>query len=479
MVGLFTGLPLMAKGSKLIVYWEPFALSFEVYDEQGDLVQEASSLIVEDKPTPQLFEEVKSQLLLKGIAETSLLIRQPTLKLSQFTSPKLKPKELRDFLKAKIKREWDDLSDFYWSYIPLKSESNHKESLQTFTLGKEFIDEFINFSKTINALPLRAFSTQSLAVYSGILSSNPKDNNIVLFDDENSIILVMISEGRPVLIREMPFSNFMDKEEEFQRLSKEIQRTWLYAKQQYKFFPNQMIFCGEDLYASRDILGGLIDEVTFFNETKQDWKQQLFQSSVIDTANLIPPKIQKVQRTLRLAQVISLTSIFLIALVLMWSVYHRGLLIDLESKIKQERIVENTKKMQTEIAAKQAIKDTISFLHQQHAMVNDKTNSPIPAWMMMYLSENIPDNLVIKNLKVIRDSLPNIWHLKIYGMAPRDPIQSAAILKAFDEQTQGDFGRLNLQINWKVSWLRNIKSGFSQDPNDLIKPFRLEGTLYE
>lgn len=479
MVGLLTGLPLMAKKSRALIYWEPFALSIEIYDDQGALSQEASTLIVEGKSTAQLFDEVTQGLHLKGVAETSLLIRQPSVKLTQFSTPQLSIKERREFLNAKIKREWDDLNDFYWSYVPLKQEKPSKESNQTFTIGKDFIDEFIRFSKSINALPLRAFTTQSLAIYSGVLNSNPKDKNIVLFDDENSIILVMISEGRPVLIREMPFSNFMEKAEEFKRLSKEIQRTWLYAKQQYKFFPNQMIFCGEDLYESKHILGELVDEVTLEKDTKQDWKQQLFQSSVIDPANLIPIKIQKVQRTLRLAQIFSISLLTLVTLAMMWSIYHRGILSGLNEKIKRENIKTEITEFQQAVKVKQAKKDTISQLHEQHQMVKEHTNSPIPAWLIMYLSENIPDNLVIKDLKVIRDSLPNVWQVKIYGMAPRDPIQSAELLKSFNDQTQSDFGRLNLKINWKVSWLKNIKTGLSQDPDDLIKPFRLEGTLFE
>lgn len=470
----------MAKRSRLLIYWEPYTISAEVYNDLSELIQSNSVLIVEGKTPQMVFEEVLKPLNTKGISESSLLIRQTNVKLSQFTIPLLKHKEKLAFLEQKIKREWEEEdSQFYWGHSKLRSETKSKESIQTFTLPRPFIDEFIRISKQIGALPLRAFTSHSLAINHTISKNNQNDNSIFLYDDESSIILVMIEKNQPVLIREMPFSSFLDKEEEFQRLSKEIQRTWLYAKQQYKFFPTKLEICGSDLYSHKDALTGLIDEVVVEEVEQQDWRHSLLNSAVIESSNLIPRRIQLIQRTIRIAHIWAIMMIVLLSIIFFWEIYNRGELSALKEKIAAENILEKNLNFEKEIAAKTILKDSIQSLLDQESLVQTQSNSPIPAWVLMYLSENIPNNLVLNNVKIERTKLPNVWNLTLRGFSPRNPIEAAEVLRSFDNQTQDDFGKLNLKIDWKVSWLKNLKSGRALDVDDLVKPFILEGVLQE
>lgn len=469
----------MSKRSKLLFYWEPYSLSVEQYDDNRKIIKSASTLLTEEKTPTMAFEELNSYLDGGVIEETSLLIRQTTVMLQQYTIPHLKGKEKNNYLEAKVRKDWEGSDPFYWSHVNLKSEANAKDSTQTFAMSRHFIDAFIKYSKQINALPLKAFTTQALAVNRSSLISQSTDKSILLFDDENSILLIMVDDNKPVLLREMSISAIMDRADEFDRLSKEIQRTWLYAKQQYKFFPTKLILSGSELYSHRQTLSSLIDEVIVEEDIVQDWKESLFESPIIHPANLIPQSIQKIKQTLHFLHIWTGLAIFFLSASIIWNLFNLGELSSLNDKIKSEHILGEISEFEEGIKRKQIRKDSLRSLRNQIQLIEKYSNRPVPAFLLMYMSENIPDDIVLTQLKVSRDTFPNKWNVSLYGNSPRNPIQAAELLKGFSSQTTSDLQRLNLSLDWKKPWLENLRRGQTLDKDVINKPFRLEGVLFE
>lgn len=469
----------MKKQQLLLVYWEPFALSAEVFDENGTIVQTNSVLISSEKKAPELFEELYQHLKLKEVIESSLLIRHTNLKLNQFTLPFLTPKEKRNFIKGHVKKEWNSSKEYHSSFYNLILPEGKKDSVFTFTLDSLYIDEFIRLSRKNNILPLKAIPTHALALFNSSVKTSPGEDNILIYDDDDALLVVLASNGKPVIIREMPYTSFLDRKEEFDRLSREIQRTWLYGKQQFKFSPKQIVFCGEELYENRDILCSLLDELSYKLDSKQNWVQDLQLSSVSESYNLIPIRIQQIQSTLRKALFTFIVSSLCFISMLIWNLYLHSVDFALADKIKVEKIVEKSTEILTKISNKQVVLESINKSKDQQTLVKTYSNQPIPAWLMIYFSEHIPDNLVLTDTKVIRDSLPGVWHIDIFGKSPRDPIEAAKLLAEFENNATEDFGRLNLKIAWKVSWLENLKFGHNSDLNSVNKPFHLSGVLQE
>jgi hypothetical protein len=127
--------------------------------------------------------------------------------------------------------------------------------------------------------------------------------------------------------------------------------------------------------------------------------------------NFISPELQKAPQRQVFAKVVAATAIFVLLASLSLSAYSHYQARQETSNIKL--LASQLDRLQTQRSELQRRNDKLDRDQQISQLVLDRRPSPVPVWFLGYLSEAVPNELVVTNLHIKQES--GLWKVHLAG----------------------------------------------------------------
>lgn len=234
---------------------------------------------------------------------------------------------------------------------------------------------------------------------------------IVAQTGENSTVLVGRSDGRVLLARVLS-GNWADS---FPRMLVDLKRTLLFVNQHEGLNVDNLWLFGpgaEEQVARVQEQVGLPTQLSPTPYTPDYWAVAALRLEPAHSQNLVPAELRQAPQRHVFARVVgTLTALVVLASGLFsWR---------LHGMYREER--QNLQQLQQEVARLQARHQELQRLHAEAAeqrafvdLVASNRPDPVPLWLLGYLGEALPPDLVVTNFQVQRDG--PFWHLQLAGL---------------------------------------------------------------
>ncbi|WP_456390167.1 hypothetical protein [Hydrogenimonas sp.] len=205
---------------------------------------------------------------------------------------------IRQLIRQKLDKEHPDIASDTFTFTPLSTDKEKKESIYRVFLIKD--PYFSKITKSLKRLHILSFVTFEEYAFANYIQRSVSDNAIAVYADEKKIIVLAIAESRIVFQRTIPISTESKKD----IVISEVEKTALYI-QQYKreYEYSQMILAGEiaEWVESAQRLSALsmlpvstilVPTETGFTEDER--YEYIFLSGALDLTkekNFLPPQI--------------------------------------------------------------------------------------------------------------------------------------------------------------------------------------------
>ncbi len=223
-------------------------------------------------------------------------------------------------------------------------------------------------------------------------------------------VLVGRSDGRVILSRVLS-GNWQDS---LPRLLVDLKRTMLFVNQQDGVNVESLWLFGPDAAektgAIQDQLG-IPTRVSPTPWSEDYWAIECVRLEDAHSQNFISPEQRKAPQRRVLATVLAVTTVavFLISALVSWKL----LAMAREEVRAVQRLEQEAARLQTRHQELQLLHADIARRRQIVELVADGRPAPVPAWVMGYLGEALPADLVVTNLSVQRDGAQ--WRVEISG----------------------------------------------------------------
>lgn len=325
---------------------------------------------------------------------------------------------------------------------------------------------------------------------------------IVAKTGENTEVLVGRSDGRVLLARVLS-GNWADS---FARMMVDLKRTLLFVNQHEGLNVDNLWLFGpgaEEQVEKVQEQAGLPTKVSPIPYTPDYWSVAALRLDPNHNQNLVAPELRQAPQRHVFAKVVgSITAaVVLVSAVLSWKLY---------GMYREER--QNVQRLEQEVARLQArhqeLQRRFAEADRQRGLVDlvvAGRPDPVPLWLLGYLGDAVPPDLVVTNFDVQRDG--PYWHLRLSGRPqPHGTIRDTVALESArtllsNQLANGPFhvrfdrpatnvasapsrtaagpkapaagGPTNL-----LNWLERLKTEQRADQTNLPAEFTLEGWIH-
>ena len=299
-------------------------------------------------------------------------------------------------------------------------------------LPKTLLNQFIHACRQ-NGLDLTSLVPVSAVLHQQLTLLPLNKGDVALLAAETggcTTVVVGRADGQLLLVRTL-LGNWNDNVE---RLAVDLKRTMSFITQQYDLTINTGVWMfGPGVEQQAPILQRFLEHPVVVSpvEFRPDyWTIEAVKLRPATTPNFIAPELQKAPQRRKFAVVVVIgTAVIVLASLVVAVLLHfaaqqvaanNGALRKRITELQSER--EDVEQRNAEIAGKQQlIKRTAEDRHP-----------PVPAWLLAYLSEAVPGNLVVTSLNVkwLNDSwalhLAGTFQASVPGSTPASPHPAAA-----------------------------------------------------
>ncbi|GAX62691.1 transcriptional regulator [Candidatus Scalindua japonica] len=300
--------------------------------------------------------------------------------------------------------------------------------------------------------------------------------------DEVAAIVVSMYDKVSLLIGKNDGAIFSDRHlkvnlynpDDVERVSKEVQRSILYNKQQFGERVVQVVLSEhfeKNVYQcftkNLDIpIGWLPPKPSRFY-----WNHELLNISFNDEGNLL---IRKYRDEIVIKR---FTKAALVLAVILWSISFFTL-VTIEYLLYKER------KLLADIMP-QAIelRNTRDKLLDRKAKINrfrhvvkkleEERTPPVPGWFLGYLCNEVPDELILTSTQILRKD--SVWEVVIDGFSNEGNRVMMNNLKEFCDNLQNGPFKMSDNKNWYKEWLKLLKIGSVSDSG--VSRFSIDGVI--
>ena len=246
---------------------------------------------------------------------------------------------------------------------------------------------------------------------------------IVALTGENTTVLVGRSDGRVLLARVLS-GNWEDS---FPRLMVDLKRTLLFVNQHEGVNVDHLWLFGpgaEGQVARIQEQAGLPTQVSPTPWSEDYWALAALRLEPTQSQNLVPPELRLAPQRHIFAKVVgSITALAVLASAFFsWK---------LHGMYRDE--LQNVQHLEQEVARLQARHQELQRLEAEAAhrrglvdLVSANRPDPVPLWLLGYLGEAVPPDLVVTNFQCAREG--PYWHLRLSGLPQPRTGQSRDLL---------------------------------------------------
>lgn len=395
--------------------------------------------------------------------------------------PPMRERDLEAFLSRKVRHAAVEGGRQAWSWHMLHSVGKTENQVALHLLPLQLVHVFLGFCRSRNyqvdqVVPLASalgWSTRSLPLQTG-------QWGLVAADMGSATTLVIADpEGRLALVRELSFG--LTDSDSNDRLSKEMNRSILFAKQQFGIAVSGVWISSMSHAETNPFPARSISDVPVSRLPSADppafWLQPLIglQPDIHD--NMVPRPMRRLnerRRHLELAFSVAIAVHIFFAIV-MSSMKFLG--DRSQARLEGSHVDRRMEELHAEKNQLETRVTEIGNLKDQAEGIDATAWSARPGWLLGWIASSIPDELrlTIATIERLPDSAT--WNVRLQGVAPRDALAASLALRRFQTGLQHDEPKLAISKSWETQWLSNLKSGATWDLDTLGKPFVIEGTL--
>ena len=400
------------------------ALSVSWLNEQFKAVAVHRGVVGKSWELPGLYEDLYDgltrfeELISEAVRETgyqgqtiSLVLAHPRLVQQLVEVPPVKGATLKQVIQRQAQHQKIFPGDAAWASQNLPSTKGNLR-VQLHLFPKLIVNQFALACKRNNlhlttVLPVSAVLQQQLAAL-----PLEKDDIAMLAAETGGFTTVVVggANGRLLLSRTLQGSWSQDPA----RLAVDLNRTLLFASQQFNVTVNRGLWLfGPGAAEAIELLRGQIQFPVQLSPVEYQpfyWATTALQLPA-DAPNFITPEIQKAPQRRIFAKVVAAGTTLLVAGAIALTVYARR-----QSRHEQATI-DSFAKQVAQIEARQKdleqLETELKRKQQAIQLVLGDRPPPKPAWLLAYLGQVVPADLVITNFTVKREA--DYYRVKLAG----------------------------------------------------------------
>ncbi len=424
------------------------------------------------------FEEIRDALKdavyftgSKGCS-ANIILDHDQLRHKAIDIPSMNSKDTHDYIARKVNqfKEFDGEATFSYQ----KTSRKNKEHISINFIPLSFIDDLkqacmdagVFLMLIIPFLRVREQQFRELSI-----GKNEVAAIVVSMYDKVSLL---IGKNDGSIFSDRSLKADLDNHEDIERISKEVQRSILYNKQQFgesvvlvklsEHFNDNVLQCFTE---NLDIpIGWLPPKPSRFY-----WNSELLSFSFYDKANLLLGRsrneviIRKYTRS-AIVLVIALLvgSVLTSAVAEYWLYKERKLLVENKPQIIELR---NSRRLLLERKAK------LDQLRNTVKVMNDERLPPVPGWFLAYLCNKVPNGLVLTKAQISHKDYT--WEVLVDGFSKNGNKVMMEKLKELHNNLQNGPFKMHVNEDWYKDWLKLLKVGSVNDSG--ISRFAISGVI--
>ncbi len=452
------------------------------YEE--DKITLYSSLFPEG--TEYLFSKYPPHLIFKAIAKehkifkVTIILASNLLSFHTFLSPIMSKRDLHSFLERKVERLTHEVEaeSRSWASISIGDNEQKRENFLQ-VIAKEKIDTILSEAQK-NRITISYIG--SLVMLPPIIqkSHTNYDGMLQIFVFATSIVIRVIKSEKELLIRSFPCFIERNDRQEYERLLREVQRTVLYIKQQFGIINPHSYVIGN---LESEILENLIQQFDFpiklnslFDTIKASLEKVTHERT--KESNFIPLAFIRSLQKERQALIILFLLIFISG---MLGVSERLLTMQHQAEeqlYNRKKIISDQALLQIKKDSLQEIYDKIEHNREVVERLQFEKREPLGGWFSAYISQFIPNELVLKEISTTYSDTLASWQITIDGWVPRSNTNAAHLLELFQNRLIKTPSLIDVEQGWRIKWLENLKSGATSEAENSYKKFSIEGRIF-
>lgn len=359
-------------------------------------------------------------LLRRAMAETgfrsgtvSLVLTHPRLVHQLVEVPPVKGQPLDKAVARQARVQSQSLfqGEPVWSYQPAESDkANPRLLLNLFP--KLLLDDLSNGARDAGSF-LNLVAPAVAVLQSQLMELPAEPAQVVMLaadTGETTTVVVGRVDGRVLLSRALPAAGAGHLD----RLAVDLKRTVLFVNQQFGVPVSSLWLFGPEAAAQGPALRAQLDlpvQPSPTPWTADYWAAQLLRLQPAQTQNLITREQQQAPQRRVLATVSGVLTLLLLLGAVGASVVLRNVL-----RREEATLAELNREVATLQVRHRELQDLAADLARRQEMVKQVVADrppPVPGWLLGYLSDALPDTLVVTNLTVQKQT--NLWKLRVAG----------------------------------------------------------------
>lgn len=394
--------------------------------------------------------------------------------------PPMRERDMEAFLSRKVRHFAVEAGRQAWSWHVLHGgKIEHQVALHLIPLS--LIHVFLDFCRSRNyqvdqVVPLAstlAWSARALPLQKGSWGLVAAELGTA------TTIVVADTEGRMALVRELSFG--LAEPDAADRFSKELNRSILFAKQQFGITVSGVWISGVSLQDAPTLLSKSVAEVAISPLPVADppafWLRPLVGLDPDIHDNMVPRSMRRLNERRRHLEtifvVVLAVHLFLLAAILGL----KALGDDIRSSVSDVHVAETMASLREEKDTLELRLVRIAELRTQASGIAAGSWDPKPGWFLGWIGANLPDELRLNALVVDRPEDSTTWEVRLQGTAPREAVAASKALREFQKRLEHGAPRLDVSRPWEDQWHSNLRTGATWDNDTLGKPFVIEGVL--
>ena len=384
------------------------------------------------------------------------LLRHKTIEI-----PPMSSKDLHIYITRKVNQFKEFKEDAAFSYI---KESTKEKSLVSINyiplpfiedLKQVCMDAGVLLILIIPFLRVRALQFRELTI-----DKNDAALFIVKMYDHVSLL---IGKNGGTILSDRGLKADMEKEEDVERIVKEAKRSILYNKQQYG---ERVVLVKLSEHYSETVFHYLKENldipVVWLPKSKRFfWNRELLLIPFKDGCNLFSRK-SRYETTIRkfTRAAIIIVFVFWIVSISASAVIEYLLYKERASviSIKPQTVeLQNSKEL---LLGRRAVLEQLKFKAET---LEEERTEPVPGWFLGYLSNEVPDGLILTKTRISHKEHERTWEIIIEGLSTEGNKAMTEKLRALCNNLQNGPFHMRIDKDWNEDWLKQLKEGTVSD----------------
>lgn len=394
--------------------------------------------------------------------------------------PPMREHDMEAFLSRKVRHFAVEAGRQAWSWHVLHGGKIERQ-VALHLIPLSLIHVFLDFCRSRNyqvdqVVPLAstlAWSARSLPLQKG------QWGLVAAELGSATTIVVADPDGRMALVRELSFG--LAEPDAADRFSKELNRSILFAKQQFGISVTGVWISGVSLQDAPIHLSKSVADVPISPLPVADppafWLRPLVGLDPDIHDNMVPRPMRRLNERRRHLEtifvVVLAVHLFLLATILGL----KALGDDTRSSISDANVPGSMASLREEKATLEQRLWQITEFETQASGIAVGSWDPKPGWLLGWVGANLPDPLRLNALVVDRPEDSVSWNVRLQGISPREAVAASRSLRDFQQRLEQGAPKLSISRSWEEQWHSNLRTGATWDNDTLGKPFVIEGTL--